>query len=164
SAEAARARAEAETLARLGAQLMAEEDPLPLLIGTLRTTFGLQAIAVLRHSGDGWTVETSTGTPVPQSPEDADLSIALDSEMQLVVIGRDLAAEDLALLQAFTGQLALALERRQLRAEAAVAAGLAEADDLRAPLLAALSHHLRTPFAPLKAAAARLPQQHVGSP
>src|SRR5438094_314348 len=38
SAEAARARAEAETLARLGAQLMTEEDPLPLLISTLRTT------------------------------------------------------------------------------------------------------------------------------
>ncbi|HMF82574.1 MAG TPA: sensor histidine kinase KdpD [Acidimicrobiia bacterium] len=161
SAEAARARAEAETLARLGAQLMAEEDPLPLLIGTLRTTFGLQAIAVLRHSGDGWTVETSTGTPVPQSPEDADLSIAIDSEMQLVVIGRDLAAEDLALLQAFTGQLALALERRQLRAEAAVAAGLAEANDLRAALLAAVSHDLRTPLASIKAAATSLLQQDV---
>src|SRR5262249_28300704 len=147
--------------ARLGAQLMAEEDPLPLLIGTLRTTFGLQAIAVLRHSGDGWTVETSTGTPVPQSPEDADLSIAIDSEMQLVVIGRDLAAEDLALLQAFTGQLALALERRQLRAEAAVAAGLAEANDLGAAASPAASHHPRTPAAASKAAATSLLQQDV---
>jgi two-component system, OmpR family, sensor histidine kinase KdpD len=161
SAEAARARAEAETLARLGAQLMTEEDPLPPLINTLRTTFGLRAMAVLQHSGDGWIVETSTGAPVPESPEDGDLSIPIDAEMQLVVVGPGLPAEDLALLQAFTGQLALALERRQLRAEAAVAAGLAEASDLRVALLAAVSHDLRTPLSSIKAAATSLLQQDV---
>jgi two-component system, OmpR family, sensor histidine kinase KdpD len=73
----------------------------------------------------------------------------------------DFAAENLALLQAFTGQLALALERRQLRAEAAVAAGLAEASDLRAALLAAVSHDLRTPLSSIKAAATSLLQQDV---
>jgi two-component system sensor histidine kinase KdpD len=161
SAEAARGRAEAETLARLGAQLMTEEDPLPLLIGTLRTTFGLAAMAVLHRSGDGWTVESSTGSPVPATPEEGDLSIAIDDEMQLVVVGPGLAVEDLALLQAFTGQLALALERRQLRAEAAVAAGLAEANDLRAAILAAVSHDLRTPLSSIKAAVTSLLQQDV---
>jgi two-component system, OmpR family, sensor histidine kinase KdpD len=161
SAEAARGRAEAETLARLGGQLMAEEDPLPHLISTLRTTFGLRAMAVLQRSGDGWVVETSAGAPVPQSPEEGDLSIPIDAEMQLVVVGPGLPAEDLALLQAFTGQLTLALERRQLRAEAAVAAGLAEASDLRAALLAAVSHDLRTPLSSIKAAATSLLQQDV---
>src|SRR5947208_9507426 len=161
SAEAARARAEAETLARLGGQLMTEDDPLPLLISTLRTTFGLRAMAVLQRSGDGWIVETSTGAPVPESPEAGDLSIPIDAEMQLVVVGPGLPAEDLALLQAFTGQLALALERRQLRAEAAVAAGLAEASDLRVALLAAVSHDLRTPLSSIKAAATSLLQQDI---
>jgi two-component system sensor histidine kinase KdpD len=161
SAEAARARAEAETLARLGGQLMVEEDPLPVLISTLRTAFGLQAIAVLQRSGDGWVVESSTGAPVPASPEEGDLSIPVDAEMELVVVGPGLAAEDLTLLQGFTGQLALALERRQLRAEAAVAAGLAEANDLRAALLAAVSHDLRTPLSSIKAAATSLLQQDV---
>jgi two-component system, OmpR family, sensor histidine kinase KdpD len=161
SAEAARARAEAETLARLGAQLMTEEDPLPLLISTLRTTFGLSAMAVLQQSGDGWIVETSAGAPVPETPEEGDLSIPIDAEMQLVVVGPGLATEDLALLQGFTGQLALALERRQLRAEAAVAAGLAEASDLRAALLAAVSHDLRTPLSSIKAAATSLLQRDV---
>jgi two-component system, OmpR family, sensor histidine kinase KdpD len=161
SAEAARARAEAETLARLGGQLMVEEDPLPLLISTLRTAFGLGGIAVLQRSGNGWIVETSTGAPVPQNPDEGDLSIPIDAEMELVVVGPGLAAEDLALLQAFTGQLALALERRQLRAEAAVAAGLAEANNLRVALLAAVSHDLRTPLSSIKAAATSLLQQDV---
>jgi two-component system, OmpR family, sensor histidine kinase KdpD len=161
SAEAARARAEAETLALLGGQLMAEDDPLPHLIATLRTAFALTAVAVLQRSGDGWIVETSTGTPVPKSPEAGDLSIAIDAKTQLVVVGPGLPAEDLSLLQAFTSQLALALERRRLRAEAAVAAGLAEASDLRAALLAAVSHDLRTPLSSIKAAATSLLQEDI---
>jgi two-component system, OmpR family, sensor histidine kinase KdpD len=140
---------------------MAEDDPLPLLIGTLRTAFGLDAIAVLRASGDGWIVEASTGAAAPARPEEGDLSIPINDEMQLVVVGPGLAAEDLGLLQAFTGQLALAFERRQLRAEAAAAAGLAETSDLRAALLAAVSHDLRTPLASIKAAATSLLQRDV---
>jgi two-component system sensor histidine kinase KdpD len=161
SAEAARRRAEAETLARLGGQLMTEEDPLPHLISTLRTTFGLSAMAVLRRSGEGWIVETSTGSPVPESPEAGDLSIPIDEAIQLVVVSPGLATEDLALLQAFTGQLALALERRQLRAQAAAAADVAEVSDLRAALLAAVSHDLRTPLSSIKAAATSLLQRDV---
>ena len=65
------------------------------------------------------------------------------------------------MLQAFTGQLALVVERRRLRAEAAAAEGLAEANELRTALLAAVSHDLRTPLASIKAAATSLLQPDV---
>ena len=158
-AEAARARADAETLAQLGATLISEQDPLPGLMAGLRSAFGCISTAVLRMAGENWMVESSAGTPVPQRPEDADVSVPLDSHTVLVVSGIDQA--DLPLLGAFTGQLALVVERRRLRAEAAAAEGLAEANTLRTALLAAVSHDLRTPLASIKAAATSLLQDDV---
>jgi two-component system sensor histidine kinase KdpD len=67
----------------------------------------------------------------------------------------------MGLMRAFTGQLALVVERRRLRAEAAAAEGLAEANELRTALLAAVSHDLRTPLASIKAAATSLLQPDV---
>jgi two-component system, OmpR family, sensor histidine kinase KdpD len=49
AAEAARARSEARTLASLAAT-MGEDDPLPTLLGHLRSAFGLTAAALLRHT------------------------------------------------------------------------------------------------------------------
>ena len=65
------------------------------------------------------------------------------------------------MLRAFAGQLALAVERRRLRAEAAAAEGLAEANELRTALLAAVSHDLRTPLASIKASVTSLLQPDV---
>ena len=78
-----------------------------------------------------------------------------------MVAGARLDPADLTILRAFTGQLGLALESRQLRAEAAVAEGLAEANELRTALLAAVSHDLRTPLSSIKASATSLLQQDV---
>ena len=161
SLEAARARSEAETLARLGGALVGGEDPLLALMGQLRATFEVDAIAVLRKSGPGWSVESSVGEPIPKRPEDGALSVPLDEITQLVVAGARLDPADLSLLRAFTGQLGLALESRQLRAEAAVAEGIAEANELRTALLAAVSHDLRTPLASIKASASSLLQRDV---
>jgi two-component system sensor histidine kinase KdpD len=141
-AEALRAQSHAETLAQLGATLMSERDPLPGLMAGLRSAFGCVSAAVLRDAGDAWVVESCAGEPVPQRPDDADVE----------------------LLRSFTGQLALVVERRRLRAEAAVAAGLHEASELRTALLAAVSHDLRTPLSGIKAAATTLLQRDIELP
>src|SRR5262245_66372041 len=68
------------------------------------------------------------------------------------------------LMRAFTGQLALVVERRRLRAEAAAAEGLAEANALRTALLVAVSHDLRTPLSSIKASVTSLRQHDVALP
>jgi two-component system, OmpR family, sensor histidine kinase KdpD len=158
-AEAARAKAEAETLAQLGATLISEHDPLPGLMTGLRSAFGCISTAVLRDTDGGWVVESSAGEPVPRRPDDADVSVPLDESTVFAVSGID--EPDMELIRVFTGQLALVVERRRLRAEAAAAEGLAEANELRTALLAAVSHDLRTPLASIKAAATSLLQPDV---
>lgn len=59
-------------------------------------------------------------------------------------------AEDEALLASFANQAALALERGRLAEEASTAAALAQSDELKSVLLAAVSHDLRTPLAVIK--------------
>jgi two-component system sensor histidine kinase KdpD len=164
TAEAAHAKAEAETLARLSGSVIGADDPLGVLMVRVRDAFGVAAAAVLRREGDGWRVESSAGEPVPERPEMGDLQVPLDGDEQLVLVGPGLDPDDLSLLEAFTGQLSLALESRQLRAEAALATGLAEADRLRTALLAAVSHDLRTPLSSIKASATSLLQRDVDWP
>ncbi|MBA3451181.1 MAG: sensor histidine kinase KdpD, partial [Chloroflexia bacterium] len=78
----------------------------------------------------------------------------------LEVIGRPgtgpFHAEDEQLLTTFVDQAALALERARLSEEAAQSAILAQSDELKSALLAAVSHDLRTPLASIKASATSL--------
>ena len=74
----------------------------------------------------------------------------------LAVSGRALVAEDRRLLGAFVAQLQLVQTVLRLQTEAASAAALAEANNVRDALLAAVSHDLRTPLANIKAAATSL--------
>ena len=179
SAEVARARAEAETLARV-AGASADEDPLRPLAGQLLVAFGQQAVAVLRHpaggsgatggggSGDSgtgrWAVEAAAGEPVPVTPDDATEVLPLGDGAVLALVGPRLPDEDRHLLSAFTAQLGAALTRRRLQEGAAEAARLARADELRAALLAAVSHDLRTPLASIKACVTSLLADDVDWP
>ena len=87
------------------------------------------------------------------------MTVPVDEHTVLALCGAD--DVDAALLQSFTGQLALVLERRRLRVDAAAAQGLAEANELRTALLAAVSHDLRTPLSAIKAAASTLLQGDI---
>jgi two-component system sensor histidine kinase KdpD len=160
SAEAVRARAEAETLAALGGTLAAEPDPLPVLVGQLRSEFGLEAVAVVRRTGDGWVSEAAAGSPTLDGPEGATITLPLGADDLLVLRG-DVTAEDVEVLRSFASQLRVATQTRRLRSEAALAGGLAEANALRTALLAAVSHDLRTPLASIKASVTSLLQRDI---
>ena len=155
--QVARARAEAEALARLaGGSVMAGPHTLPDLVAQLRRTFEMDSVAVLEPAPTGWSVLARAGGPVPEHPEDARYSAPLDQGAVLTLDGRALSPDDTALLGPFVSQLRLAQEHNRLEGQATRAAELAEVDALRAALLDAVSHDLRTPLAGIKAAVTSL--------
>jgi two-component system sensor histidine kinase KdpD len=158
--EAAHARAEAEAMAALAGSL-AEEGALPALVGHLRTTFGMQAVALLRRNGAGWEVESGAGADLPTSPDDADVVKEIGHDQVLAMRGGQLVTDDHRVLNALAGQMATAVETRRLQVEAARATALAQANDLRSALLQAVSHDLRTPLASIKASISSIRQDDV---
>jgi len=159
-AETAHARAEAEAMAALAGSL-AEPEVLPQLVSHLRDTFGMQAVALLRRDDPGWYVEADAGADVPTAPEVADVVKEIGNDLVLVMRGLPLVGDDLRVLNALAGQLATAVETRRLHGEAARATSLAQANDLRAALLQAVSHDLRTPLASIKASISSVRQHDV---
>ena len=160
SAEAARARAEAETLVLL-AGATASADPLVTVAQHLRDAFSLDAVAVLTKTADGWRTEAASGADPPTDPSAADETIGLGEDVVLALRGPEIAAEDRHVMHAFADQLGGALRSRQLGREAATAAELSKVNELRSALLAAVSHDLRTPLASIKASVTSLLAEDV---
>jgi two-component system sensor histidine kinase KdpD len=162
TAEVARSREEAEALAELAqGTAILEGGALQRVVAELRHTLELEAVAVLSPTGDGWHVEAGSGAPLPPTPDDGSYSAELAGGSMLVVAGPPLPAEDRRLLGAFVAHLRLAQATLALQTEATRAAALAEANDLRDALLAAVSHDLRGPLANIKAAATSLLSREV---
>jgi two-component system sensor histidine kinase KdpD len=165
TAAASRARGEAETLAALSASSMGDgDDRLFAIVDQLRQAFGARAVSLLRRDGAGWAVESSTGQDPPTTPEDGDRSVEIDATSVVVLSGEPAGGIDNEVLSAFCAQLGNALERRDLQEEARKAHELAEVNELRTGLLAAVSHDLRTPLASIKAAVSSLRQSDVEFP
>ena len=159
SAEALRANREAETLAAVAGGVL-EADPLPELMVHLRDVFGLFGVSLLRLVAGRWVPEISVGD-APSSPEAADETHDLGADRVLALSGTGLGPQDRRVLKAFTANLAAALDRRRLQAQAAEASVLAEANQLRSALLQAVSHDLRTPLASIKASVSSLRQGDI---
>ncbi|MDQ1376640.1 MAG: two-component system, OmpR family, sensor histidine kinase KdpD [Acidimicrobiaceae bacterium] len=164
STEATRGRAEAATLVRLAGALLSDDDPLVEVVGQLRATFGFDGVSVLRREGDrrdeheaaAWHSLAAAGDKAPDQPDQATDTVVVDADTVVAIAGVNLSGDDRRVLGAFTAQLAVALRSRALQADAATAAALSQANDLRTALLRAVSHDLRTPLASIKASATNL--------
>jgi two-component system sensor histidine kinase KdpD len=131
-------------------------NPLPELLGELLLTFRQKGTAVLRRVGGAWEIEASAGTDIPRDPSFANTTLPLSEELLLAMRGPQLPAEDREVLAGFAAQLAGALEKQRLQAEAVNSDTLLRANELRTALLSAVSHDLRTPLASIKAATSSL--------
>ncbi|WP_432074675.1 ATP-binding protein [Streptomyces wuyuanensis] len=157
--QAARLRAESETLFLLAGSVLRGDTSLETLLDRVRETFAMESVALLERTGDvePWTCVGSVGQARPVArPEDADVDMPVSDHLALALTGRVLPAEDRRVLGAFASQAAVVLERQRLVGEAAEARKLAEGNKIRTALLAAVSHDLRTPLAGIKAAVTSL--------
>ncbi|GAA1369763.1 sensor histidine kinase [Catellatospora chokoriensis] len=171
--EAARASADAGTLATVAGSVLRGARPLQALLENLRETFQLDAVTVLERRGDGphgpdcqgdpaaWRVAATVGGAPCFTPAQGDTVVPVDEQVTLVLRGPAPAAADRRIIEAFAAQAAVALRQERLAEEAAKAKPLEEADKLRTALLAAVSHDLRTPLASAVAAVAGLRSQDV---
>jgi two-component system sensor histidine kinase KdpD len=164
SREAFQARAEAGALARTSAILIGAPDPLPELLDQLRVAFALESVALMSNRDDGWVVDASAGPDPPTDPFGGDAwDLVADGTTVVVLRGAQLSAEDQRVMRTFLTNLTLALESRRLQAEAALAAHLAEGDELRTALLQAVGRDLRPELATIRSTTDRLLQDGVAA-
>ena len=159
-------------------ELLVEDRPLDLLLATvvagMFTSFDARQVAILLPAGDGLEVVASAGDPVTSAqlrglnaswiqdtgPSDDAGTITLSAAgrpIGLLVLGPPSgAAYDREALLLFSTQIALAVERVQLREEAIRTRLAAQVDRLATMLVTAVSHDLRTPLASIKASSSVL--------
>ncbi len=164
SNQAVRAERNARALARLVSTVSLGDEALEDFLADFVRTFELNGAALRRIGHDGTTVnEVVSGTLTGPTA-----AVALDNTHELVVAGGLEDPESQALLRGVASQIVTVIERQRLEREARERDQLRQADELRAALLAAVSHDLRTPLASIKTAATSLlspsahftPEQH----
>lgn len=154
-AAAARTGIESELLARITAAPLGKGS-LTQLLTHVRDTLHMDSAAMLETDADGEQQVIELVGP-PSSPTPV-LSVPAGDRLSLVVDGSPVLAPDPRFLGRLAAAAARTLQAERLAAEAAAARELAEIDRLRAALLTAVGHDLRTPLAGIKAGVSSLRQ------
>ena len=169
--------------------LLVADKPLDELVSVIVTTlaevFRSRKVALLLPKDDRLAIVASAGAPLTeaetasvlpsgpgqasiptQSFERGDLFVlaltAASRPIGLVVLSGAVAAQhDREPLMTFANQIALALERAQLREEALRARLTEEVERLAKTLVAAVSHDLRAPLASIKASSSTLSDAEI---
>jgi two-component system sensor histidine kinase KdpD len=179
--QADRASGEAQLLATLAGTALRAEAALPAVLEQTRQAFGLTGVTLLENPGahedaertgttqrsragnarDGWKIVASSGEVTCHDPQDGDDVLPAGDSLVMTITGRTITAADRRVLVAVAAQAATVLDQQRLAEQAAAARPAVEADRMRASLLAAVSHDLRTPLATAKAAVTTLRSHDV---
>lgn len=151
-AAAARTGIEAALLARISAEPITSGS-LANLLEQVRDTLSMDSAALAESTADGHHLLAVAGPPPGTNPV---LTVPSGDGHQLILDGPQLLAPDQRFLSRLAAAAARTWQAERLAAEAIHARELAEIDRLRAALLTAVGHDLRTPLAAIKAAASSM--------
>jgi len=155
SRAAARAVAESELLAAVAGGVIRGQDALHALLSRTQDAFRLRTVSVIDVDGD---VVDSLGAP---RAGDETTVVPVGTRARLEMTGPPMAASERRLLAVIAAQVETALEHKALSATADSAGPLAQVDQVRTALLAAVGHDLRRPLASATAAVTGLQQDDV---
>lgn len=153
---AQRSRDETRLLLDLARTVLAGDDDVSAVLTHFRTTTGQNAELLERVANQWVRVAGDSILADGQTRE-----TAVRHDLRLRTTRGSGRAISLSVLEGYGAQAAAALDRDRLRIKLAQAASLAESDRIRAALLAALSHDLRTPLASIKASVSTLRQTDI---
>ncbi|MET4052763.1 two-component system sensor histidine kinase KdpD [Frigoribacterium sp. PvP054] len=159
SRSAARALAESELLATVAGGVIRGQDALHALLSRTREAFRLRSVSVVGRDGD---VVDTVGPSDGSSAGDGETTVVPAGDgARLEMVGPPVAASERRLLTVIAAQVETALEHRALTATADSARPMAQVDQVRTALLAAVGHDLRRPLASATAAVTGLQQTEV---
>jgi two-component system, OmpR family, sensor histidine kinase KdpD len=155
--QAQRAGRDAELLSVFSSAVLGGADVASLL-ERIRETYDQRGVVLMQRSEHGPAEPVSSvGQGVPASEREAVTVCPVpDGRFELWLTGPTLSGRDRRVLTTVATQVAGVVQRHRLEAEAAEAEAIAQADELRRALLAAVSHDLRTPLAAAKASVSSL--------
>jgi two-component system sensor histidine kinase KdpD len=151
--QAARASAEASTLAALSTGALSKRDSLESLLAQARDAFALTGVALCDTSSGRRRVIAASGDA---TADHFDTVVPIRDGRVVTLRGPVPSADQQRVLAAYASQIDAAEERQRLEREAHDAEAYAEIDRTRTALLAAVSHDLRTPLAALTTAVSTL--------
>jgi two-component system sensor histidine kinase KdpD len=147
--EALRSRDESDAVLAV-ADKVARPAPRHAVVEEIHEALGRRPVALMSWRDDRWVIDVSAGDDVLSRPEDGE-RFDLRNGDACVIGGPALRPDEHRVVAALLCYLDAVVTIRGLQAEASAVAGLAQANDLRNALLAAVSHDLRTPLASIKA-------------
>ncbi|NPC96506.1 ATP-binding protein [Nocardioides sp. zg-DK7169] len=156
TAQAAKARAEADALVVLSHSLLNAGDDLGGLLASACELFNARGASVLRRGEHDVEEVVAAHGAAPASSDAADVATAIDERTTLALDGARLPASQRGLLNAYAAYAKVMAERRRATAAEVERLRLAETDRTRTALLAAVSHDLRSPLAAVKVAVSSL--------
>ncbi|MGA9761156.1 MAG: ATP-binding protein [Gaiellaceae bacterium] len=136
-------------------------SPPEALIERLQKALQLDGVALFTSRGESWHVRASSGEQAPRAPESASEKIDLGDGRLLALSGRAIPVGERRILEAFVREISSSLAHEEFKAEAQTMGALAAGNELRAAILSAVSHDLRTPLSTIKASVTSLLQDDV---